>query len=68
MCPGLKCVSGVCEIRNVICFLTAENLSVLDVHKWLQNVYRVNMMPECTVHLWVHIFHKEKQETIYNNE
>ncbi len=32
-------------------FLTAENLSVLAVHKQLQNVYDINMMPECTIYI-----------------
>ncbi len=31
-------------------------------------MYGVNVMPECTIHSWVHRFDDEKWENIHNNE
>ncbi len=44
-------------------FFTTENLSTYRVHA---NVYGVNTMTKCTVHLWVHRFHKEEWENIHD--
>ncbi len=60
----LKCVSDKFKIRAV--FLAAENLSMLAIHEWLQNVYGINIMPEHTVCSWVHRFH-EKWENIHDD-
>ncbi len=40
----------------------------VSLHKWLQIVYSVNIMPESTVHSWVHRFYEEKQENIHNDK
>ncbi len=61
----LNRVSGKCEVQAVIYFLMAENLSTSATHKWLQNMYDVNEMPECTIHSQVHGFW-EKWENIHN--
>ncbi len=63
----LRCVFGECEVHTVIYILTEENLSVSAVHKWLQNMYRVEVMPKCTVYLWVRRFLKEKRKNIRND-
>ncbi len=48
----LKCVSSKWEVHTMIraCFFTSENLSVSAIHKRLQNVYSINVMPECIIH------------------
>ncbi len=59
----LPCVCPVNVKYTCDTFLIAESLSVSAIHKWLQNMYGVNMMLECTIHLWVHRCNKEKWET-----
>ncbi len=64
-----KCVvSGKNKVHTAIHFLTAGNLSASAIHKQLQNVYDVNVMPECTVQLWVHRFLQKKWENIHDDE
>ncbi len=65
---SVRCVSSSCEVRSVICFLTAEGIPTPAIHTHLKNVYSDSVMPLRTVHLWVPKFKEEKWENVQDKE
>jgi hypothetical protein len=51
MCPQID-NPGSCEIRAVILFLHAKNMSVAEIHRDLCAVYGQNVMSDGTVRQW----------------
>jgi hypothetical protein len=51
MCPEID-TSASCEIRAVIRFLRAKNISAAEIHRELCAVYEQNVMSEGTVKQW----------------
>jgi hypothetical protein len=51
MCPAIDNPAS-CEIRAVIRFLHAKNMSAADMHRELCTVYGQNVMSEGTVRQW----------------
>ncbi|GFU20501.1 histone-lysine N-methyltransferase SETMAR [Trichonephila clavipes] len=52
-----------CEIRSVIRFLTAKNVSAAEIHRQISNVYGPNAMSSSKVHKWVRAF-KDGRENV----
>ncbi|GFV86628.1 HTH_48 domain-containing protein [Trichonephila clavipes] len=46
-----------CEIRSVIRFLTAKNVSAAEIHRQISDVYGLNAMCSSKVHKWEQIDH-----------
>jgi hypothetical protein len=55
MCPVIDNPTG-CEIRAVIRFLHAKNISAAEIHCELCTVYCQNVMSEGTVRQWCRMF------------
>ncbi|GFV88001.1 HTH_48 domain-containing protein [Trichonephila clavipes] len=45
-----------CEIRSVIRFLTAKNVSAAEIHRQISDVYGPNAMSSSNVRKWVRAF------------
>ena len=45
-----------CEIRSVIQFLTAKNVSAAKIHRQISDVYGPNAMSSSKVRKWVRVF------------
>jgi hypothetical protein len=56
-----------CEIRDIIHFLHAKNMSAAEIHCELCAVYGQNVMSEGTVRLWCVMF-KDGRTDIHNEE
>jgi hypothetical protein len=54
-CPAID-YHATCEIRAVIRFLHAKNMSATEIHRELHAVYRQNIMSEGTVRQWCRMF------------
>ncbi|GFV65905.1 histone-lysine N-methyltransferase SETMAR [Trichonephila clavipes] len=54
-----------CEIRSVIRFLTAKNVSVAEIHRQISDVYGPNAMSSSKVHKWVRAF-KDGRENVHD--
>ncbi len=61
----LHCVSGLCVVRSLICFLAAEGIPTPAIHTCLKNIYGDSVMPLHTVCLWAQKF-KEKRENVHD--
>jgi hypothetical protein len=51
MCPVIDNLAS-CEIRAVMCFLQAKNISAMELHSELCMVYGQNVMSEGTARQW----------------
>jgi hypothetical protein len=51
MCPAIANPAS-CEIRAVIHYLHAKNMSAAEIHRELCSTYGQNMMSEGTISLW----------------
>ena len=58
---------SACEIRSVIRFLTARNISAADIHRQITEVYGPNAMSEGKVRKWVREF-KGGRENVNDEE
>lgn len=58
---------AVCEMRSVIRFLTARNMSAADIHRQLCEVYGVKAMSEGKVRKWVREF-KDGRENVHDED
>ncbi|GFV26178.1 HTH_48 domain-containing protein [Trichonephila clavipes] len=54
-----------CEIRSVIRFLTAKNVSAAEIHRQISDVYDPNAMSSSKVHKWVRAF-KDGRENVHD--
>ncbi|GFW25318.1 histone-lysine N-methyltransferase SETMAR [Trichonephila clavipes] len=54
-----------CEIRSVIRFLTAKNVSAAEIHRQISDVYGPNAMSSSKVHKWVRAF-KDGRENVHD--
>ncbi|GFT76564.1 HTH_48 domain-containing protein [Trichonephila clavipes] len=54
-----------CEIRSVIQFLTAKNVSVAEIHRQISDVYGPNVMSSSKVRKWVRAF-KDGRENVHD--
>ncbi|GFX21015.1 histone-lysine N-methyltransferase SETMAR [Trichonephila clavipes] len=54
-----------CEIRSVIRFLTAKNVSVAEIHRQISDVYGPNVMSSSKVRKWVTAF-KDGRENVHD--
>jgi hypothetical protein len=64
MCPAIDNAAS-CEIRAVIRFLHAKNMSAVEVHRELCAVYGQNVTSEGTVRQWSSMF-KDGQTNIHD--
>ncbi|GFU22535.1 HTH_48 domain-containing protein [Trichonephila clavipes] len=53
-----------CEIRSVIRFLTAKNVSAAEIHRQISDVYGPNAMSSSKVRKWVRAF-KDGRENVH---
>jgi hypothetical protein len=49
-----------CEVRSVICFLNAQNVRAIDIHRQLTAVYSEGVMNESSVRKWCLMFNEGK--------
>lgn len=56
-----------CEIRSVIRFLTARNVSAVDIHRQISEVYGPNAMSDSKVRKWVRAF-KDGRENVHDEQ
>ncbi|GFS54198.1 HTH_48 domain-containing protein [Trichonephila clavipes] len=54
-----------CEIRSVIRFLTAKNVSAAEINRQISDVYGQNAMSNSKVHKWVRAF-KDGRENVHD--
>ncbi|GFV07952.1 HTH_48 domain-containing protein [Trichonephila clavipes] len=54
-----------CEIRSVIRFLTAKNVSAAEIHRQIKDVYGPNAMSSSKVRKWVRTF-KDGRENVHD--
>ncbi|GFW83103.1 histone-lysine N-methyltransferase SETMAR [Trichonephila clavipes] len=54
-----------CEIRSVIRFLTAKNISAAEIHRQISDVYGPNAMSSSKVRKWVRAF-KDGRENVHD--
>ncbi|GFY25211.1 histone-lysine N-methyltransferase SETMAR [Trichonephila clavipes] len=54
-----------CEIRSVIRFLTAKNVSAAEIHRQISDVYGPNAMSSSKVRKWVRAF-KDGRENVHD--
>ena len=54
-----------CEIRSVIRFLTARNVSPAEIHRQISEVYGPNAMSDSKVRKWVRAF-KDGWENVHD--
>ncbi|GFV00446.1 histone-lysine N-methyltransferase SETMAR [Trichonephila clavipes] len=54
-----------CEIRSVIRFLTAKNVSAAEIHRQISDVYGPNVMSSSKVRKWVRAF-KDGRENVHD--
>jgi hypothetical protein len=66
MRPAIDNPAG-CEIRPVIRFLHANNMSAADIHRELCAVYGENVMCEGTMRQWCRMF-KDKRTNVHDEE
>ncbi|GFT14403.1 HTH_48 domain-containing protein [Trichonephila clavipes] len=57
--------SADCEIRSVIRFLTAKNVSAAEIHRQISDVYGPNAMSSSKVRKWVRAF-KDGRENVHD--
>ena len=55
-----------CEIRSVIRFLTARNVTAAEIHPQISEVYGRNAMSDSKVRKWVRAF-KDGRENVHDD-
>jgi hypothetical protein len=58
MCPAIDNPAS-CEIRTIIRFLHAKNMSATEIHHELYRFYGKNVMSEGTIRQWCRMFKDE---------
>jgi len=58
--------SAVCEMRSVIRFLNAENMTPAEIHSQLCDVYGAHAMSSSMVRRWVRLFN-EGHENVHDD-
>ncbi|GFS85468.1 HTH_48 domain-containing protein [Trichonephila clavipes] len=56
-----------CEIRSVVHFLTARNMSAADIHRQITEVYGTEAMSDSKVRKWVRKF-KDGRTNVHDEE
>ncbi|GFY19679.1 HTH_48 domain-containing protein [Trichonephila clavipes] len=59
--------SAKCEMRSVIRFLTARNMSAADIHRQITEVYGTEAMSDRKVRKWVKKF-KDRRTNVHDEE
>jgi transposase len=66
MCPEIDSPAS-CEIRAVIRFLQAKDMSATEIHHELCTIYEQNVISEETVRQWCRMF-KDGRINVHNEE